>query len=262
VYQAEDAALTGLSKAAAKTGYKGKGYVKGFDKVGDKCRFNVTPKKSGAYIIKIRYNTNTYQKLSCYVNGTYLEDLKLSQSEQNYATWTEYTIFTWLNRGKNTIDFKYLSVDSRNVNLDELSMALYSTKGGSLPGCYPPGSDSIVNDSLLTYSPDWTYYNYVINACDCKRDLHWCTKNKSYVKYTFKGTGVEYINEMSSDLGKVDIYIDNMTKPKATVNCNSPKKLYQQVVYRNTSLPFGTHTIKIVKKSGKNASIDALKIIK
>lgn len=141
-YQAEGAALTGTSIATGKAGYEGSGYVTGFDTVGDKCQFTVNAGSTGAYILKFRYNTNAYQQLSCYVNGVHKEDLKLGAAEQMYATWTEYTLFAWLNSGSNTVTFQYDSGDSGNVNLDSLKFALYSTTAGSLPGANPPGTQT------------------------------------------------------------------------------------------------------------------------
>lgn len=140
-YEAENAALTGTSTASSKAGYTGSGYVTGFDTVGDKCQFNVNVSTSGAYIMKVRYNTTGDRIVSCYVNGIPLEKLKLGYSEE-YGIWTDMTVFAWLQSGNNTVTVQYDTGDSGNLNLDNLSLALYSTTPGSLPDCYPPGSQS------------------------------------------------------------------------------------------------------------------------
>lgn len=270
-YEAESASLTGTTTATTKAGYQSSGYVTSFDTINDKCQFNINVSTSGAYILKFRYNTQSNQQISCYVNGTHKEDLLRGKTENDYMTWCDYTMYTWLTSGNNTVALQYDSGDSGSLNLDNLKLALYSTVGDSLPGCYDPLSTptptptpeqsvTVVNDSTLSYGSGWTYDNSGSRALDYSGDIHWCSVNNSYMQYTFNGTGVEYINDKANDLGDVDIYIDNMTTPLATESCYNASRLYQQVIYSKTDLAAGTHTIKIVKKNGNYSSIDALRL--
>lgn len=142
-YEAENSILSGgTSTTTSKAGYSGSGYATGFTSVGSKSQFNVNATTAGAYIMKIRYNTNAYQSINCYVNGSMIQTLKLGKSEQVYNTWTDMTIFAWLQSGNNTVTFQYDTGNTGNLNLDKLSLALYSTTSGSLPNCYPPLTQS------------------------------------------------------------------------------------------------------------------------
>jgi hypothetical protein len=152
-YEAEDAVLTGTTVSRDKiehaldaryaqeitAGFSGGGYVTGLDALGDECLFKVKVEKAGAYILKIRYNTRKYQTMDFVVNGTLREKLKLGKSEQVYATWTERSLFAWLEAGDNTIAFQCAAAgEAADVNLDSLSLAFYSDVPGSLPDCRPP----------------------------------------------------------------------------------------------------------------------------
>jgi hypothetical protein len=116
----------------------GEGYVTGFDAVGHECLLNIKVEKAGAYILKIRYNTSSYQTIDFLVNGKMREKLKLGKAEQVYATWTEMSLFAWLKAGDNTVAFRSSAAgESVGVNLDRLSLAWYSSVPGSLPNCSP-----------------------------------------------------------------------------------------------------------------------------
>jgi hypothetical protein len=137
--------------------------------------------------------------------------------------------------------------------------------GDPIPGVakkcyYQATAPGLINDngSGVTYSGTWGYDNSGSRSGDYNGDIHYTATNGDYVQYTFTGTGVDYINDTANDLGNVDIYIDSVFKQ--TVSQNSATRLYQQTLYSNTGLSSGTHTIKIVKKDGSWASIDALKI--
>ncbi|EGX50257.1 hypothetical protein AOL_s00076g222 [Orbilia oligospora ATCC 24927] len=55
-YQAESAALTGVTVGTTVTGFTGTGYVEGFDTSGDEIKFTVTSTAQGLYDLKIIYN--------------------------------------------------------------------------------------------------------------------------------------------------------------------------------------------------------------
>ena len=124
-YEAENAALNGAEISTQQIGYEGEGYVTGFDEDNDQCSFNINVQESGAYIFKIRYHTDKFQDVSCYINGQYDQTLELGQSEQIYDIWTEYTMFACLHEGENTISIKKTEDDSGDLDLDKFSLALY-----------------------------------------------------------------------------------------------------------------------------------------
>ncbi|MEI7732944.1 MAG: hypothetical protein WCO56_25455 [Verrucomicrobiota bacterium] len=116
---------------------------------------------------------------------------------------------------------------------------------------------SIVNDSNsgITYSAGWTYASGRSSYGDYLADVHYTTTNGNYAQYTFTGTGVWFITETYTNAGTVDIYLDTVFQ--TTVDRNSATRLGQVVAYANTSLASGTHTIKVVKKSGTYLEFDA-----
>ncbi|QGQ99716.1 DUF4185 domain-containing protein [Paenibacillus psychroresistens] len=250
-FEAEtSSALTGVTTSTSVAGYTGSGYVTGFDSVGDKAEFTVNAATAGSHILKIRYNTSAYQSISFYVNGVKLDTLKLGKSQQVYATWTELTMFAWLTAGNNTITYKYDSGNSGNVNLDKLSLALYSTTPGLLPGPYP-GSPTTTDDgdAGITYSGTWGsipsggYYN---------GSVHYSNASGNYAQYGFTGTSVKWMGAKNNDHGKADIYMDGVLD--ATIDTYSATFDKQQILYTKTGLSSGSHTIKIQLRSDKNAA--------
>lgn len=124
--EAETAAITGGFVATSTPGYSGTGYVSGLDSIDKKCEFTFTLGSAGVYLMQFRYDTSGYRNLGFYVNGRQRSVLKLGKSEQVYATWTSLSLLTWLGAGTNVIGLQ--CVDSLgNINLDNFSLALYST---------------------------------------------------------------------------------------------------------------------------------------
>jgi hypothetical protein len=115
---------------------------------------------------------------------------------------------------------------------------------------------TLVNDTDagITYSSGWSY-SATRGYGDYQDDVHYTKTAANYAQYTFTGTSVEYITETYTDEGNVDIYIDGVLQ--TTVNCTSSTRQAQVVVYSNTSLAYGSHTIKIVKNSGTYLLLDA-----
>ncbi|MER7006953.1 carbohydrate-binding protein [Dactylosporangium sp. NPDC000555] len=121
------------------------------------------------------------------------------------------------------------------------------------------GQPGMVNDTALTYDAGWGYGGGR-GYGDYNDDTHYTTTVGATASYTFTGTGVEYLSERFSDMGNVDVYIDNVFQ--ANVNLNVPgARQVQQVVFSKTGLASGTHTIRIVNKTTSWGMIDALRII-
>ena len=75
----------------------------------------------------------------------------------------------------------------------------------------------------------------------------------SYVQYTFDGTGVRYLSMKQPNMGKVDVYIDGVLA-QADIDAYTSSTTKQVVLYQNSNLLNGSHTIKVVCKGTKNAS--------
>jgi|GEM_PF-6038645 len=119
-------------------------------------------------------------------------------------------------------------------------------------------SYNILDDAnpAITYSGSWATLGG--RAGDFDQSIHYVGANGSYAQATFSGTQVEYLSEIKSDKGNVDVYLDGAFQQ--TVNCTSGTNWFSQVtLYRKTGLAAGTHTIKLVKTSGTYMAVDALR---
>ena len=126
-YQAEDAKLTGGAVDATNVpGFTGKSYATGLTTPAGACRFTVHASKSGVYLLKLRYHTTAYLTVTCRVNNGPPQPLQLGKSEQDYATWTEYSLCATLVKGKNTVSIQCDAGDSGQVDIDSLAVAFYS----------------------------------------------------------------------------------------------------------------------------------------
>ncbi len=157
--EAENAIIVGGSTANAKAGYSGSGYVTGLDAIGKRCEFTFNVGTGGVYILRFRYNTSAYRDLGLHVNHQSRGLLKLGKSEQVYATWTDMSVLTWLTAGTNLIALQCDDA-SGNVNLDKLSLALYSTSAVRELSARPVGAANGVAVTLetipgLAYSLAW-----------------------------------------------------------------------------------------------------------
>jgi len=146
----------------------------------------------------------------------------------------------------------------------------YNSSTGNLSATFLPGEGKlyaissdysapgrIINDTdpEIVYSGSTWGYNKDRGVGDFNDDVHYATANNSYFEYMFTGTGVDFISEKSNGYGNIDIYIDGVFKQTVSAN-SSGGIIAQQVLYSISGLPYGTHTIRGVKKSGTYMVID------
>jgi hypothetical protein len=119
-------------------------------------------------------------------------------------------------------------------------------------------ASGLVNDTVATYDSNW-YVTTNRGYGDYNNDTHHSNTVNAAASYTFTGTGIQYLSERFSDMGTVDVYLDNAFQ--ATVNLNvSGARQVQQVVWQRSGLPGGQHTIRIVNRSTSVGMIDAFRI--
>ncbi|MCJ8014249.1 Ig-like domain-containing protein [Paenibacillus sp. KQZ6P-2] len=118
---------------------------------------------------------------------------------------------------------------------------------------------SLINDTDagISYTGSFSYSNNR-NLGDYENDVHQTQANNDYFQYTFTGTGIEYIGVKNGDIGNQDIYIDGVLVQ--TVSGTAARYTPQAIIYSNKNLARGTHTIKVVKRSGYWMVLDALKV--
>lgn len=140
------------------------------------------------------------------------------------------------------------------------TVAVSDTPGGGTPT--PPATGLTVtlndNDSRIGYSGSWGYSNNR-GLGDHGDDVHYVETNGAAFEYTFQGTGIQYVTEKHESQGEVEIYLDGQLVD--TVDTSLPAadgRLSQQVVYSIADLPSGSHTLRVVKKSGSFMLLDKL----
>jgi hypothetical protein len=126
-------------------------------------------------------------------------------------------------------------------------------------GLGPAGQGGLVNDTDLTYGPNW-YHTTARGYGDYNDDTHHSTTVGAEASYTFTGTGVEYLSERFSDMGNVDVYLDNVFQTNVNLNVSGARQA-QQVVFSRTGLANGSHTIRIVNRTTSVGMVDALRIL-
>jgi autotransporter-associated beta strand protein len=90
-------------------------------------------------------------------------------------------------------------------------------------------------------------------------DIHFTTVNGDNFQFSFYGTGIQFLSEMYSDEGNVDVYIDGAFDK--TINCSNSTRLYQQVVYTKQGLTPGVHTVNGVKDNSSYMLLDAFVVL-
>lgn len=113
------------------------------------------------------------------------------------------------------------------------------------------------SDSEIKYSGNWVH-STARGFGDYEDDVHYTERNKDYFQYKFKGSGIELLMEKDSSLGEIDIYVDN--KFMQTISAYHTSRLVGQTVYSLSGLSKGSHTIKVVKKSGTYMILDSIKV--
>lgn len=125
-----------------------------------------------------------------------------------------------------------------------------------VPSGQPCNANQIIvnnNDAGIAYSGFWNVQ--VPRTGVYASDLHITRSDGSAFKYSFNGTGIEILALKHFDQGIVEVYIDDVLQ--ATVE-NFAEKQAVEIVYSNTDLTDGEHTIRVVKQSGQAFSFDAL----
>ncbi|RAT94519.1 hypothetical protein [Brevibacillus sp. Leaf182] len=130
------------------------------------------------------------------------------------------------------------------------------SKFATLP-IHVPAVKRIENtDSRITYSSGglaWNNINYVDAGSSQGTIAYVAGVTGAWAELSFIGTGIRFGSWLSPWYGLVDVYIDNVLVK--TVSQYVPEgyvgNTKQQVVYENTTLPYGPHKIKIVNRNEK-----------
>jgi hypothetical protein len=240
-YEAESAALTGVTVSTVTPGYSGTGYAAGINAVGDKVVFTINATSAGQYIINFRYHTTADSNIVMTINGVTIgTTLGMGKTEGDYPGryWSDFAILNNLNSGTNTVEIKY---SSGSVDIDKLNFALNMGTGGLTK----------IDDTAagITYSGTW---NTVPLAGYYGGTAHYTSTVGSFMQYTFSGTSVKVYGATNNNHGKADVYMDGVFSQ--TIDTYSASTVFGIAIYNKTGLASGSHTVKIVERSDKNPS--------
>ncbi len=106
------------------------------------------------------------------------------------------------------------------------------------------------NDPAMSYGGTWSSSSTYAGAIN--NDEHWSATTSNYAQLTFTGESVKWIGLTAANQGKANVYMDGVLQ--TTVDLYSAATNMQQVLYSQTGLTGGSHTIKVVIAGTKNAS--------
>lgn len=140
------------------------------------------------------------------------------------------------------------------------TVAVTDTPGGGQPNPPETGRTVTVNDNApgITYTGNWGYSNNR-GLGDHADDVHYAEANGAFFEYAFQGTGIDFVTEKHESQGDVDIYLDGQfVQTVSTYLDPSQGRGVQQTVFSASGLASGSHTLRVVKKSGSFMLLDKL----
>jgi hypothetical protein len=136
-----------------------------------------------------------------------------------------------------------------------------SSKGGSAPST-GPSNVVAVNDSdpSIVYTGAWGQ-STGRGLGDYQDDVHYVEADGSSFQYSFVGTGIDWVTETHASQGQAEVYVDGVLV--TTVDTYQAEgRGAQQTVFSKRDLANGSHTIRVVKKSGQFMLLDRLDVVK
>ncbi|MCT9931859.1 hypothetical protein N5079_16740 [Planotetraspora sp. A-T 1434] len=144
-----------------------------------------------------------------------------------------------------------------------LSVNVTDTGTAAPPSASGPSRTNTLDDTApgIVYTGSWSQ-STGRGLGDYGDGVHYTERDGDSFQYAFVGTGVSYITEMDSSQGNVDIYVDDkFVKTVNTGRDSGQPRLTQQTVFSVKDLPNGSHTLKVVKKSGAFMLLDRIDVI-
>jgi hypothetical protein len=151
--------------------------------------------------------------------------------------------------------------NTANVVLSTGTFAMQPTWSNKISGCamHTPITTTTVTtvddaSASVAYTGTWSR---ISNTAFLKGTEHVSTAASSTASLTFTGTKVTYLASKTTAAGSVDIYLDGVLK--ATKSLASTSTVNKATIYASPLLTAGSHTIKLVVKSGR-VNVDAFKV--
>ena len=135
-----------------------------------------------------------------------------------------------------------------------------SSQGGTAPAA---GASRVIavndTDPGIAYDGNWGQSGGR-GLGDYQDDVHYAEADGSSFQYSFVGTGVDWVTETHESQGDAEVYVDGVLADTVSAH-QAEGRGAQQVVFSTRDLPNGSHTIRVVKKSGQFMLLDRLDIV-
>ncbi|WP_405702934.1 right-handed parallel beta-helix repeat-containing protein [Streptomyces sp. NBC_01383] len=120
----------------------------------------------------------------------------------------------------------------------------------------PTGPQQYNNTAGVTYTgTGWGWRGATAGGQDSfQNDIDATTTIGESFTITFNGTGADFLTELNSDEGTIDIAVDGVHRE--TVDATSGSRQYQQKLYSVSGLPAGVHTLTGTMKTGQYMIVD------
>lgn len=117
------------------------------------------------------------------------------------------------------------------------------------------------NDPSIVYTGVWTYFaGRPLGFNDFDNDVHATYVPGDSLTYTFSGTGIAYVSELSVGYGSVAIYLDGTLKKTVNAGNTTAGNKGGQILFKMTGLPTGLHTIKLVNVDNAYTLLDDFQV--
>jgi regulation of enolase protein 1 (concanavalin A-like superfamily) len=255
--EGESATLSGgATTGSSVAGYTGTGYAH-IGSSGQAVTFSVSPAAAGSYIVNFRYHQNqsTDQRVSVFVNGAKQGSYKLSNSEFYGKTWSQFGKVLNLASGSNTIQLKYDTNDSANVDIDNVKVAFYSSSdaGGGI-ATYSAGSSSLGGSATLSTTNaefNSTGYAAFSSASD---SAQWTVTapTAGYYKLTTR-----YANGAGATDNSVDLYVNGTKFTSLTLPTTLTWDTYEPSV-ETVYLAAGSNTLRYANTAATVVQVNSV----
>ncbi len=143
---------------------------------------------------------------------------------------------------------KIVVTGQKNINATDCNLTIDAFEYVSYA---KPENKSKINDdnSDISYSGKWLYH--MDNSNLYEGDQHYSNEENAYVEYSFEGTEISWIGATNYNLGKADVYIDEVLEVEG-MDLYSPDVEWQKLLFNKSGLSYGLHTLKIVVTGQKN----------
>ena len=196
--------------------------------------------------VSVQFTSVAWDPVITYVNGPGTNQLTSNSGNQIIARINHNESNLWIGNlrsgGPPVAHDLYVAVNTG----DSLYFSIGSGAAGS-------GFDTaIANDdsSLISYSGAWT--RDVNSPGYVKNDQHFSRTAGDYAEFKFTGTGIQWIGPRNIDCGTGEVSLDGAKV--GSVDMYAPAWEKNQILYENSSLASGPHSIRITVSSSKNPS--------